>query len=308
MTPLGETRDLYDHLAPAVRSAAGLPSEKRIAILRHDRWIGYPLARRVLNRLDDFLNWPKQQRMPNGLIIGPTNNGKSMIVERFRQTRARKEPRANPKDSETLPIVVVQMPSEPSIPRFYTMLLTAMAAPLRPRMRTNELEHLSLRVMRAVGVRVLIIDELHNALGAKGDGRREFLNLIRFLGNELQIPIVGVGTRDAYLTIRADDQLENRFEPMILPVWQEDDELLSLLASFAALLPLQRRSEIATPEMARYILARTGGAIGEISALLTAAALAAITTGEEMINRRSMLAAAYAGPLERRRAFERELA
>ena len=110
------------------------------------------------------------------------------------------------------------------------MLLTAMVAPLRPRMRTNELEHLSLRVMRAVGVRVLIIDELHNALGAKGDGRREFLNLIRFLGNELQIPIVGVGTRDAYLTIRADDQLENRFEPMILPVWQEDDEFLSLLA------------------------------------------------------------------------------
>ena len=98
MTSLGETGDLYDHLAAAVRSAAGLPSEKRIALLRHDRWIGYPLARRVLNRLDDFLNWPKQQRMPNGLIIGPTNNGKSMIVERFRQTRARKEPRANPKD------------------------------------------------------------------------------------------------------------------------------------------------------------------------------------------------------------------
>ncbi len=39
----------------------------------------------------------------------------------------------------------------------------------------------------------------------------KFLNLIRFLGNQLRIPLVGVGTREAYLAIRSDDQLENRF-------------------------------------------------------------------------------------------------
>jgi hypothetical protein len=298
----------FAHLAPAVRRAAGLSHEKRMALLRHDRWIGYPRARQVLDRLDDFLNWPARQRMPNGLIIGPTNNGKSMLIEKFRQSRMRRGAGSGRMNAETLPIVVVQTPSEHSVTRFYAMLLTAAGAPLRPRMRTNELEHLSLRVLRAVGTRILIIDELHNALGAKGDGRREFLNLIRFLGNELKIPIVGVGTREAYLTIRADDQLENRFEPMILSVWEEGDEFLSLLASFAALLPLRQPSEIATPEMARYILTRTGGTIGEISALLTAAAFSAVESGEEALNRRTLLAAAYSGPLERRHAFERALA
>jgi hypothetical protein len=54
------------------------------------------------------------------------------------------------------------------------------------------------------------VDELHNVLAGRGDVRREFLNLIRFLGNELRIPLVGVGTREAYLAIRSDDQLENR--------------------------------------------------------------------------------------------------
>ena len=298
----------FDHLAPTVRQAAGLSKEKRIALLRHDRWIGYPRARYVLDRLDDFLTWPRRQRMPNGLIVGPTNNGKSMIVEKFRQSRGRREAGSEPTETESLPIVVVQTPSEPSVTRFYSMLLGATGAPLRPRMRTNELEHLSLRVLRATGTRMLIIDELHNALGARGDGRREFLNLIRFLGNELKIPIVGVGTREAYLTIRADDQLENRFEPMILPVWEEGDEFLSLLASFAALLPLRRPSEITTPEMARYILTRTGGTIGEISALLTSTALCAVESGEEALNRRTLLAAPYRGPVDRRRAFERELA
>jgi hypothetical protein len=111
------------------------------------------------------------------------------------------------------------MPSEPSIPRFYTAVLAALGAPTGPRRRVADLEQLTLAVLRRVGVRVLVIDELHNVLAGRADVRREFLNLLRFLGNELRIPLVGVGTRDAYLAIRSDDQLENRFEPMTLPVW-----------------------------------------------------------------------------------------
>jgi hypothetical protein len=45
------------------------------------------------------------------------------------------------------------------------------------------------------------------------------------------VPIVGVGTREASLAIRSDDQLENRFEPVILPLWQEGPELMALRAS-----------------------------------------------------------------------------
>jgi hypothetical protein len=102
------------------------------------------------------------------------------------------------------------MPSELSVIRFYVALLAAMGAPLRPRQWLAELEQVALTLLRAVGVRVLVIDELHNVLAGRGEARREFLNLIRFLGNELRIPLVGVGTRDAYLAIRSDDQLENR--------------------------------------------------------------------------------------------------
>lgn len=199
------------------------------------------------------------------------------------------------------------MPSEPSISRFYALLLAGMGTPLRPRARVVELEQLALRLMRAVGARMLVVDELHNILAGKADVRREFLNLIRFLGNELRIPIVGVGTREAYLAVRADEQLENRFEPIILPVWEEGEMTCSLLASFAAAFPLRRRSALATPEMARYVLARSEGTIGEISRLITAAAVAAVETGEEVIDRRTLTLADYASPTERRRSFEREL-
>lgn len=59
--------------------------------------------------------------------------------------------------------------------------------------------------------------------------------------------------------------------------------------------------------MARYLLARCEGTIGELALLLTKAAIAGIETGEEAINQRTLALADYAGPSERRRKFEREL-
>lgn len=298
-----EDTDL-SHLTEPAQRVARLPAAERLRHVRADRWIGYTLANHALDRLETLLAWPVRQRMPNLLLVGSTNNGKSMIIEKFRRTH----PPVSHPDREEIPVLVVQMPSEPSVLRFYVALLAAMGAPLRPRQRLAELERLALTLLRAVGVRMLVIDELHNVLAGQGNTRREFLNLIRFLGNELRIPLVGVGTREAYLAVRSDDQLENRFEPLVLPLWQADDEAYALLASFAASLPLRRRSTIATPDTARYLLTRSEGTIGELAGLLTDAAVAAIDSGEEAINQRTLLLADYTGPTERRRLFERELA
>lgn len=296
----------FSHLAPAVDHVAALSNEDRMRRIRSDRWIGYTRARSALQRMEDLFSWPNKQRMPNLLIIGPTNNGKSMIVEKFRRDHF-VSPAAQGGDREHIPVVVVQTPSEPSVARFYSGLLAGIGAPIRRQARVAELEQLALQLLKAVKAKILIIDELHNLLAGKTDARREFLNLLRFIGNELRIPIVGVGTRDAYLAIRSDDQLENRFEPVPLPVWEEGDELLSLLASFSTVFPLKRTSFIATTEMSRHILSRTEGTIGEIAKLLTAAAVAAVESGEEAINHRTLSLAEYQSPNERRRAFERML-
>jgi hypothetical protein len=301
------TDDLADlsHLHPAAQAIARFPAAERLQYVRADRWIGYTRATEALARLEALFAWPSRQRMPNLLLTGPTNNGKSMIIEKFRRTH----PPVSHEDREEIPVLAVQMPSDPSVGRFYTALLAATGAPLRAgNPRVADLEQLALRVLRAAGVRVLVIDELHNVLSGRGDRRREFLNLLRFLGNELRVPLVGVGTREAYLAIRSDDQLENRFAPAILPRWEADADACSLLASFAASFPLRRPSRIATAEMAAYLLTRSEGTIGELAALLTGAAVAAIESGEEAISQRTLLMADYAGPTERRRMFERELA
>lgn len=294
-----------DHLIPSAQKTAQLPNAERIARIRADRWIGYTQAQKALAKLEDLFTHPERQRMPNLLIVGPTNNGKTMLVEKFR----RQHPVTTSDDGQTeqIPILAMQMPSDPTISRFYTMLLYSLNAPSFARRRVSDLEELSLRILRQVGLRMLVIDELHNVLAGSGPQQRQFLNLLRFLGNELRIPLVCVGTKEAYLAIRSDDQLENRFEPFSLPLWTLDDEFSSLLASFAAVLPLRRASQLHLPDIAHYILSKSEGTIGEITTLLTRSAILAVETGKECIDRQILGLVDYSSPTERRRTFEREL-
>lgn len=305
MAEITEAHLDLSHLTPQAQVLALLPADERINRIRSERWIGHTYANQILMELESLFKWPNRQRMQNMLLIGPTNNGKSMIIEKFRRQHL---PELSPDGSkEIIPVVVMQMPSEPSITRFYTMLLYAMNTPIARRLRVPDLETLALRIMKETKVRMLVIDEFHNMLAGGPSVRREFLNLIRFLGNILRIPIIGVGTEDAYRAVRADDQLENRFKPLILPRWRDDNELFSLLASFTAAFPLRRISDLCSEEMARYILARTEGTIGEIATLLVHAAIAAIETGEEAINSKTLAIVDYDSPTQRRQKFEREV-
>jgi len=297
------------HLVPGAQAAALLPDAERLALLRTERWwIAHDRAEAALARLEALLrDGPGQVRPPNLLLAGPTNNGKSWIVERF--VRAHEAPGGE--DAECRPVVAMQMPTEPTVVRFYAALLTRLGAPVAragPGVRKHELEQLALQVLRGVGARVLVIDELHNILGGTRTARGEFLNLLRWLGNELRIPLAGVGTRDAWLAIRTDPQLENRFEPFALPAWQAGPDAARLLQGFATLLPLRRPSDLRGAELVRGVVSRTGGTIGEVGAFLRSAAEAAIVGGEECVTPDVLARAAYRGPAERRQAVERELA
>lgn len=294
-----------DHLMPWAKEIALLADDERIQRIRTDRWVGYTKATEAVAKLEALLSHPKRQRMPNLLLIGPTNNGKSMIIEKFRRTHLSEK--SNHYQPEEMPIVVVQMPSDPKIPRFYSMLLYAMNVRLISRARISDLETKVLQALERLKVKLLIIDEVHNLLAGNAVAQREFLNLIRFLGNQLKIPIVCVGTKDAYYAVRSDSQLENRFEPFTLPVWQDDEELASLLTSITSAFPLRKASILTNPDLMRFILDKSEGTIGEMMALLSKAAVLAIESSEEMINKKILAKIDYQSPTERQRTFERAI-
>jgi hypothetical protein len=274
--------------------------EERIAKIRGGCWIRYSRAEEITARLDHLLQLPTTHRMPNLLIVGETNNGKTALVNHFlAQHRAQLGASGAP---SCIPIVAIQAPPLPDERRFYQAILAQVFAPFRPSKTAGNLQFEVVQLLSTVGVKMLIVDEIQHVLAGPMLRQRHFLNVIKYLGNELQIPIVAAGTHDAFNAIQTDPQLSNRFEPALLRRWTLTDEYLRLLASFEVALPLERPSRLAELTLARKILDLSEGTIGEISALLTGAALAVIERGTEQITSKVLDDCGYVAPRERRRS------
>ncbi len=308
-----------DHLIPEIRNLLKLSQPERIEYIQRDNWIGYTRAIEASLKLHELYSYPQRQRMPNILIIGPTNNGKTMIIEKFCRVHKpivkRQHIEVDIYDLgeqnllEEMPVVSVQMPPSPDTRRFYLAILEKFKMQnVYIRYHTGPLEITIISLFKKFKVKMLLIDEIHNILAGRNDKQREFLNVLRFLGNELKIPLVCVGTKDAYLAIRSDPQLENRFEPFPLPLWKAGREYDSLLSSIVAVLPLKKPSKLNMPSISENILAKSEGILGEMFTLLRRAAISAIRTGKEEIDEMALRLADYYSPSERRQLFERNIA
>lgn len=289
------------HLHASIRPLAEENNESRIRRIRTDRWITYGRAEAALAAMDDLLSFPKRTRMPNLLLVGPTNNGKTMIVEKFRRSHPPIEARATAEGAANVPVLKVQMPAGPDEPRFFAAILNELGFPHRYVDRLSKRQDAAVRMLRETGVRILVIDEVHNLLSGSRVQQRRLLNLLRWLGNELQIPLVAVGTAEALHAVQSDDQLANRFEPMGLPPWRNGEEYRQLLSTLEAVLPLRRPSHLAEPILAEKILSAAEGILGEVVSIVTRAAVRAVMTGVEAITAKLIDETGFISPTQRRR-------
>lgn len=286
------------HLNEAAAQAIELPAAKRLQYIRSPRWIGYPRSKVILDKLEDLLVYPPCHRMPNLLIAGDTNNGKTMLVNRF---CSRHPAIDNPNgDGIVVPVLDIQAPPVPEEGRFYCAILERLFAPYKHSDRVDKKQMQVFKMLKYVGLKMLIIDEIHHLLAGSLNKQRAFLNVIKYLGNELQIPIVAVGTKDAFRALQTDPQLSNRFEPAMLPRWDSGTEFMRLLASFEKMLPLKLPSNLHQTELASRIHSMSEGYIGEVSHLLVEAAVAAVQTGKEKIDLKLLASIGWVQPSERK--------
>lgn len=276
---------------------AAQPDEDRIRRIQGQWWIGYSRAKHILGRLNELLNYPKHHRMPNLLIAGETTNGKTMLVHKFHKMNLAQW---NPDlDGINIPVLIVQAPAIPDVNGFFIGILEKLFSPYKAKDPVQVKQFQVIHLLRQLNVRMLVIDEIHDILAGPLLKQRQFLNTLKHLGNDLQIPIVGVGTYDAVNAVRTDPQMANRFEPEFLPKWEMGDEYLRLLASFESLLPLKSASNLTETSLALKILAMSEGTVGGIDAVLKRAAVKAIQTGEERVTLRGLESIGWVQPRER---------
>lgn len=270
-----------EHLHPDLHQTILQPTAERLKDFTLVPIIGYPVAKKTMDRLEDLLVHPQTHRMPNMLLVGNTGNGKTIIANRFLQKhQAYSLPH---EDFVRVPVVMVQAPGVPDEKWFYNDILRRLATPYKVNDKIDRKRHQVLQLLATVQTKMLIIDEIHSLLAGTMARQRAFLNVIKYLANELQIPIVAIGTKDAFRAINTDPQLANRFEPQLLPRWRDGEDYRRLLATFERKLPLKKPSFLESDELSMKILALSGGTMAQIAKLLRAATIEAIKSGQECI-------------------------
>ena len=268
-------------LSEVARRALELPDAERSRYSLHDRFVRYPAADHIIEELTELLAHPRVHRMPNRLLVGETNNGKTALIRHFMAMNpSSNDPR---KEAASIPIVYVQAPPVPQEHRFYAILLDAIGVMHRRSYRTNELFYQVRNLLPKVGLKMLIIDEIHHILAGSTKNHHAFLNTLKYIGNELLVPVVGAGTRQALFAVQSDSQIENRFQPLEIPRWKCSNEWRRFLATFELELPLRKPSDLAEPRLAERLHLMSEGTVGELSGLLKRAMAEAIRGGEERI-------------------------
>jgi hypothetical protein len=253
--------------------------EDRIKKCKEQVWIPYTQAQLIMDELEELFDYPKKDRMPNLLIVGDTNNGKSTILKQFID----KHPMYL-EGCTIIPIIKITAPIAPSHNALYEKILDELLVPYGISESASRKEYQVKKILQDIQTKMIIIDEFQDIFHGDVRQQRKFLAGIKHLGNDLQIPIVAAGVWEVQSVMSADPQMANRFETLKLKKWNPDIEFARLLASFESTLPLKEPSNLHSKELFKMLFDMSEGYIGELATLLQKASVFALKKNKEKID------------------------
>ncbi|WP_244151857.1 TniB family NTP-binding protein [Malonomonas rubra] len=291
-------------LFPDARNMLNKSTEEKIRFVREDRWLPYAEAERLLERMDALYNMPEKIRAPSMLVVGDSHCGKSSLVRRFCDMH----PKTNGMYEAACPVFYLHScPPEPDEHRLYEVILQDLKIPFRysdrPSKKLDEVRY----QFEQIGVKMIILDEMSNALSGSTNKQRVFMNAIKNLHNAVQRPVVLVGTHEAEFVTISDPQFQSRFKIESLGRWNYGIEFQRFLAKLELTLPFEQPSLLATSKLSRQIFDRAkSGCIGDFVDLVAEAAVSAVSAGAKKITSEEILGCDFS-PSSERQDSKREI-
>lgn len=290
------SRNLTDKARLLIETGSNIEKE---AYVNLDKWIEYGLAINSLEKMQKLIDFPGGHRPKNILLIGSSNNGKTMILNRFSDLNP--QYLISGEDHHVIPCVKIQAPFKPNPKLLYNKILDSVLFPHKPHQSLEVKERQVFRLLKKIKCKVLVIDEIHHVFASSANQQREFLNCIKHLSNELCISIIAAGTLDAFHVITSEAQMANRFIPINLEKWKLSREYLQLLATLESTLPLEEASNLHQESMALEILRLSEGLIGEITTIVKEAFVYCLRHKKKYIDLEVLKLIDYVTPSMRKR-------
>jgi GTPase SAR1 family protein len=278
------------NLAPQFRKYLEMSDEERIYFIQKDKWIDYPLANKVLLKMQDIFNAPKSIRSRGMLLYGDSNNGKTAILKKFYRNFSKDEYIDEDGDLiHLMPIVYVISESSSDESVMFSKILSAMNVPVNHKEKVTKKKEEVIYNLGIMKTKLIIIDEIQNVLQGPYNKMTQLITSLKTLNNTTAIPIILAGTQDAMSAISIDNQTKSRFKPLELPNWNNDENFSRFITTIEAMLPLKKASNLyQNYELLTYLHELSNGCIGEVIDILKDASIYAIRTKSEKITKKEI--------------------
>ena len=278
------------NLAPQFRKYLEMSDEERIYFIQKDKWIDYPLANKVLLKMQDIFNAPKSIRSRGMLLYGDSNNGKTAILKKFYRNFSKDEYIDEDGDLiHLMPIVYVISESSSDESVMFSKILSAMNVPVNHKEKVTKKKEEVIYNLGIMKTKLIIIDEIQNVLQGPYNKMTQLITSLKTLNNTTAIPIILAGTQDAMSAISIDNQTKSRFKPLELPNWNNDENFSRFVTTIEAMLPLKKASNLyQNYELLTYLHELSNGCIGEVIDILKDASIYAIRTKSERITKKEI--------------------
>mgnify|MGYP000107738144 FL=1 len=278
------------NLAPQFRKYLEMSDEERIYFIQKDKWIDYPLANKVLLKMQDIFNAPKSIRSRGMLLYGDSNNGKTAILKKFYRDFSKDEYIDEDGDLiHLMPIVYVISESSSDESVMFSKILSAMNVPVNHKEKVTKKKEEVIYNLGIMKTKLIIIDEIQNVLQGPYNKMTQLITSLKTLNNTTAIPIILAGTQDAMSAISIDNQTKSRFKPLELPNWNNDENFSRFITTIEAMLPLKKASNLyQNYELLTYLHELSNGCIGEVIDILKDASIYAIRTKSEKITKKEI--------------------
>lgn len=247
-------------------------------------WINTTQAKKALLELDDLRLAPDSSKAAGLVISGDSDTGKSRVMERFAELHRGQELHPETEYAQ-FPVIYIRAPTTPSRGALLKLILGEIGQQVRGTFRDEDIHQHVVRMLRACGTKVLLIDELQQTEHLAANANvRAFLRGIKALVNDTGRPIAVGGTQDVIDFIRIEPQVRSRFDDLIMmhPMTAHEEQIAIL--AFERLLPLRYASDLkSNPDIVCAIQSYSLGYIGRLSRLLQKACMAAVRSGEERL-------------------------
>ena len=293
-------------LSPAARAALDSGDDaQRLQVIRRKPFVRHAVIGAIFERLEEALDDYPTEGDTHILVYGLSGMGKSKAAELFAERHRKPDDPDAP--ASAVPVLYVSMAGVTSGRGLLMLILHKLGAPYSAGSSAESLYPTVVSLLARVGMKMLIIDEIHNVAFGNRLERLKVLSVIKGLGNDLKFTVVGFGTPDALRALKWDPQIERRFEPLRIPRWGRNAETYGFLNSLETTLPLQKPSFLSEDPVADWLIERSEGLTREIVHLVRRGAIQAIRKGRERIDLPLLKSLKYTPASARRAEIERVL-